>query len=96
MSSPDRAAIRKMLRTPLLALVALTLLLGATIILAFVHMGGMNLVVSLLIALAKVAIIVVIFMELPKATGVQILASGVGLFWLFFLFLLGFTDYLSR
>ena len=59
-------------------------------------MGPMNLVVSLVIAAVKVAIIVAIFMELPKATGIQILAAGIGVFWLSFLFLLGFADYLSR
>ena len=92
----ERDAIRPLLRIPFLALIVLTILLASTITLAFVPMGNMNLVVSLLIAAAKVAIIVVIFMELPKASGVQILAAGVGLFWLLFLFVLGFADYLSR
>ena len=67
-----------------------------TIALAYVPMGGMNLVASLIIAAAKVAIIVVIFMELPKSSAVQKLAAGVGGFWLLFLFLLAFADYLSR
>jgi cytochrome c oxidase subunit IV len=96
MSREDVAAIWNLTRVPFLALIALTVLLISTVSLAYVHMGSMNLVVSLLIALAKVSIIVAIFMELPKASGVQILAASVGVFWLSFLFLLGFADYLSR
>jgi cytochrome c oxidase subunit 4 len=95
-SSEHRARLREQLRTPLLALIALTVLLCLTIFLAYVPLGSMHLMVSLIIAGAKVAIIVVIFMELPKSSPVQQLAAGVGLFWLTFLFLLGFADYLSR
>jgi len=92
----EQQEIRKLLKAPLLALIALTALLGLTIFLAYIPLGGMNLVVSLIIAAAKVAIIVVIFMELPKGTAVKQLAAGVGAFWLLFLFLLAFADYLSR
>lgn len=96
MSSEHRPAIRELLKAPLLALIALTILLCLTIFLSFVPMGGMNLVVSLIIAATKVAIVVVVFMELPKCSAVQQLAAGVGVFWLSFLFLLGFADYLTR
>ena len=98
-SSEHQPRLRELLKAPLLALIALTLLLCLTIGLSFVPMGGMgggNLVVSLIIAGTKIAIIVVVFMELPKGSAVQQLAAGVGVFWLSFLFLLGFTDYLSR
>lgn len=97
--SEHRQQIRQLLKRPLLALIGLTLLLCLTIGLSFVPMGamgGINLVVSLIIAGAKIAIIVVIFMELPKGSAVQQLAAGVGVFWLSFLFLLGFADYVSR
>jgi cytochrome c oxidase subunit 4 len=88
--------VGQLLKTPLLALIALTLLLCLTIGLSYVPMGSMNLVVSLIIAGMKIGIIVVIFMELPKGSSVQKLAAGVGVFWLSFLFLLGFADYLTR
>ena len=99
MSSEHHPRLRELLKAPLLALIALTLLLCLTIGLSFVPMGamgGINLIVSLIIAGTKIAIIVVVFMELPKARPVQQLAAGVGVFWLTFLFLLGFADYLSR
>ena len=96
MTTQDRAVIWNLIRLPLLALLALTALLATTIAVAYVHLGAMNLVASLLIAAIKIAIIAVIFMELLKSTGIQRLAAGVGLFWLIFLFLLSFADYLSR
>ncbi len=96
MNSQDRTVIWNLIRLPLLALAALTALLGTTIAVAYVHLGAMNLVVSLLIAAIKVAVIALIFMELLKSTGIQRLAAGIGLFWLIFLFLLSFADYLSR
>jgi len=95
MSSP-RSTIWPLLKTPLLALIALTLLLCLTITLSYVPLGEGNLVLSLLIAAAKVAIIVIVFMELPKGMAVQQLAACVGVFWLLFLFVLGFADYLTR
>ena len=96
MSAPPQPSIRNLIRRPLKALIGLTVLLMLTTALAFVPLGPMNLVVSLLIAGLKVAIIIVIFMELLKGSGVQMLAAGVGVFWLSFLFLLAFSDYLSR
>ena len=96
MSDHPRGSMWPLLKKPLLALVALTVLLGTTITLSYVPMGEMNLVVSLLIAAAKVAIIVIVFMELPKGSAVQKLAAGIGSFWLLFLFVLGFADYLTR
>lgn len=96
MTTQPPPSVKQLIRRPLWALIALIILVIATTGLAFVHMGPMNLVVSLLIAGAKVAIIVVIFMELLKGSGVQILAAAVGVFWLTFLFLLAFSDYLSR
>ena len=96
MNRQDRAVTWNLIRLPLLALAALTVLLGTTIAVAYVHLGAMNLVMSLLIAAIKIAVIALIFMELLKSTGIQRLAAGVGLFWLIFLFLLSFADYLSR
>ena len=99
MSSEHQPRLRELLKAPLLALIALTLLLCLTIALSFVPIGGMgggNLVVSLIIAGAQMAIIVVVAMELPKGSAVQQLAAGAGVFWLSFLFLLGFADYLTR
>src|SRR5690349_1146844 len=67
--SEHHRRVRQLVKRPLLALIALTLLLCLTIGLSYVPLGGMgsiNLVVSLIIAATKIGIIVVIFMELPK------------------------------
>lgn len=86
----------RLARTPFYALVALTVCLGATITIAYVHLGPFNLVVALTIAAIKVAIIGLIFMELRHESAIHRLAAGIGIFWLSFLFLLSGADYLSR
>jgi cytochrome c oxidase subunit IV len=92
---PDRR-IREMVKGPLLAWLALMGLLGATLAFAYVPMGAMNLAVSLSIAGIKTGIIALVFMELALASGLLRLAALLGLYWLTFLFLLMFADYLSR
>jgi cytochrome c oxidase subunit 4 len=96
MTRQEVRQIWHLVRLPFAALVALTIFLGSTIAIAYVPLGPVNLVVALVIAAIKVAIIAVIFMELREARGIQLLAAGVGVFWLMFLFLLSFADYLSR
>jgi cytochrome c oxidase subunit 4 len=96
MTRDEMREIWQLVRLPLLALIGLTVFLLATIAIAYVHLGPMNLVVALTIAAIKVAIIAVIFMELREASGVQLLAAGIGVFWLLFLFILSFSDYVSR
>jgi cytochrome c oxidase subunit 4 len=96
MSESRRKALRRIVAGPFLSWIGLCLLLGTTTGLAYLPMGSMNLAVSLAIAAAKVSIIAIVFMELSRAAGVVRLASIVGIFWLAFLFLLIFTDYLSR
>ena len=96
MSDGPRGSIWPLLKTPFLALIALTVLLCTTITLSYVPLGEGNFIVSLIIAASKVAIIVIVFMELPKGIAVQKLAACVGLFWLLFFFVLGFSDYLTR
>lgn len=96
MTRQERDAIWQLARTPLLVVCVLLLLFGANLDLSFVSLGRFNLVLNLAIAAVMIGLITVIFMELNRANGIQRIAAGVGLFWLFFLFLLGFADYLSR
>ncbi len=48
------------------------------------------------ISVAKTVLIVLVFMEVQYNKGVIRVFAGAGLVWLFLLFLLTFTDYLSR
>ena len=96
MSEERHARIWDIVREPLLAWGGLVVLLASTIGLAYVPMAGLNIAVSLFIAGLKTAIIVLVFMELIKASGLHRFAAGVGVFWLMFLLVLSFSDYLSR
>ena len=53
-------------------------------------------VLGLLIAAAKAALILAVFMELAESTALVRVAAAVGLVWLLFLFALTLGDYLSR
>ncbi len=96
MTRDEFRPVWRLARGPFYGLLALTVFLGATISIAYVHLGPMNLVVALAIAAIKVGIIGMIFMELRHESAIHRLAAGIGLFWLSFLFLLSGADYLSR
>lgn len=75
------------------ALMALTL---TTVLASFAELGPFNIVVALVIATIKGSLVVLFFMHLrysPKLTMVAVIAA---LFWLFIMFSLTMTDYLSR
>lgn len=83
-------------RTYWLTYLALLVLLGLTIVAALVDLGPFNVVVSLLIASMKAALVILFFMHVrfsPKLT--RLFAVG-GFFWLLILFALLFADYVSR
>jgi len=76
--------------------VALVGLLGATTALAFLPLGRWNIVVAIGIAVLKALIVVIVFMELRRSSGLVRVFAGAGFLWL--LILLGLTgaDYASR
>ena len=74
-------------------LMALTV---TTVIAASIDLGVFNIVVALLIATIKGTLVVLFFMHLkysPKLTRVTVIAA---LFFMFLLFALSLTDYLTR
>lgn len=83
-------------RNAVLVWAALSLLLAATVALAYVPMGVGNMVASLGIAAAKAALIMLIYMKLWHGRPLDQLAAGVLLLWLAILVGLTFTDYLTR
>lgn len=75
------------------ALMTLTL---TTVLVSFAELGPFNIVAALVIATIKGSLVVLFFMHLrysPKLTMVAVIAA---LFWLFIMFSLTMTDYLSR
>ena len=81
---------------PLLVWAALCILLAATCALAYVPMGAANLAVSLAIAAAKAALVGVVFMRLFENNPLNRLAAAAGPIWIFVMFLLLFSDYVTR
>lgn len=76
--------------------VGLLALLAATLVLAYVPMGSLNLVVALAISVLKTLLVVVLFMKLWDSAHLVRFTAAAGLFWLALLFALGSTDYLTR
>jgi cytochrome c oxidase subunit IV len=83
-------------RTAVLAWAALSVLLAATVTLAYVPMGLGNAVASLGIASLKAALIVLVYMKLRAGRPLDRLAFGTLVLWLAILVGLTFTDYLTR
>ena len=84
-------------RTLFVVYVSLIILLVLTAIGAKVPVGAMvHDMMAFGISVAKTALIVLIFMEVRYNKGVVRVFAGAGLVWLFLLFLLTFTDYLTR
>jgi len=71
---------------------ALLVLLGLTFGAAHLPLGGFNVVVGLVIAGIKVALVIVIFMGLGRSAALIRLAAAAGVFWLVILFTLPLTD----
>lgn len=75
---------------------ALMLLLAATTASAFVPLGSFNLIVSLSIAVAKVLIVLLFFMELRASRALVRTFAGAGFFWLMIMIVLTGADYWHR
>ena len=76
-----------------LALMALTAL---TVFAAFVNLGPANNVVALAIAVVKSTLVILFFMHLKYSSSLTKLVCGTAFFFLFILFGLTLSDYLSR
>jgi cytochrome c oxidase subunit IV len=74
----------------------LMLLLAATIGIAYIHLGKLNIVVALTIAFIKATMIVLYFMHLRYSPRLLWIFAGAGFFWLGIMFALTFADYLTR
>ena len=75
---------------------ALMLLLAATAASAFVPLGSLNIVVSLVIAVIKALVVLLVFMELRASRGLVRAFAAAGFFWLLIMIVLTGADYWHR
>ena len=75
---------------------ALMVLLGATTAVAYVPLGRFNVVLALAIAAAKALIVVIVFMELRRSSGLVRVFAAAGFLWLTILLGLTASDYTTR
>jgi cytochrome c oxidase subunit IV len=83
-------------KTYLLVYVALLVLLGATLGVAFIEAGFLNILLALGIASLKATLVVLYFMHVRESGPLTRLFVGAGILWLVILIGLTLTDYLSR
>jgi cytochrome c oxidase subunit IV len=69
---------------------------GLTVFAASVDLGVFNIVVALLIATIKGTLVVLFFMHLRYSSKLTMVTVVAALFWLFIMFSLTLTDYLTR
>jgi cytochrome c oxidase subunit 4 len=85
------------LATYLVVFAALMVLLIITVAVAFfVHAGDLNLIIALVIATIKAALVVLYFMHVKYASRLTKIFVCAAFLWLAILFALTFADYLSR
>jgi cytochrome c oxidase subunit IV len=89
-------ALWRAARAPLLAWLGLCLLLALTCGLAYVPLGRGNLPASLCIAGLKALLVGSVFMRLGEPNPLNRLAACAGFVWLFVMFLLIGSDYMTR
>ncbi len=84
-------------RTLFLVYIGLIALLILTAVGAYVPMGGTpHVLLAFGVSAAKTALIAFFFMEIHYHNGITRIFAGAGLVWLALLFLLTFSDYLTR
>jgi cytochrome c oxidase subunit 4 len=74
----------------------LLLLTLATVVVAYLPLGGWHTVLALAIAVTKALLVLLFFMHLLHSTRLTWVVAAAGVFWLGILFALTFSDYLTR
>ena len=75
---------------------SLMALLGATLAIAYIHLGKLNMVAALSIAVIKAVLIILYFMHVRYSSRLLWIFVCAGFFWLGILFALSFSDFLTR
>ena len=83
-------------QTYYIVFVALLTLTATTVGVTYIEMGRFNLIVALLIAFVKATLVVLFFMNVKTSSPLTKLFVIAGIFWMFIMILLTFSDYVSR
>ena len=83
-------------RTYYLIFLTLMVCTAITIAVAFVDLGRLNAVVAMAIAVLKATLVVLFFMHVKYSTKLTMVTVIAAIFWLFIMFSLTLTDYLTR
>ncbi len=75
---------------------SLMILLAATVTIAYIHLGKLNIIAALTIAFIKATLIILYFMHVRYSSRVLWIFVGAGFFWLGILFALSFADFVTR
>src|SRR3954471_22804114 len=75
---------------------ALMILTGVTVGAAFINLGSLNFPVAIAIAITKATLVILFFMHVKYSSRLTKMIVGMAFFFLFILFGLTMTDYLSR
>jgi cytochrome c oxidase subunit 4 len=90
------AVIRQLAAGPAIVWLILLGLLGANCWSAFLLIGPYNAALNLAIAAIMLLVLATFLMHLGRASALLRLIASAGLLWVIFLFVLTFSDYLSR
>ncbi len=71
-------------------------LLAVTVAAAYIHFGAFNIVVAMLISVAKALLILLFFMHVGRSTPLVRACVCAGFFWLVLMMALTLSDYLTR
>ena len=74
----------------------LMVLLAVTVGVAYVHLGELNVVAAMTIAVTKAVLIILYFMHVRYSSRLSWVWVGAGFFWLVIMFALTFSDYFTR
>jgi cytochrome c oxidase subunit IV len=83
-------------RTYLLTGVALLGLLALTIVVSYLNLGVLNPIITASISVASTALIILFYMHVRRSKPLLWVFVGVGFFWLGIMFVLAFSDFMTR
>jgi cytochrome c oxidase subunit 4 len=75
---------------------SLMALLAATVLIAYIHLGKLNVIAALTIAVIKAVLIILYFMHVRYSSRLLWIFVCAGVFWLGIMFALSFSDFLTR
>jgi len=75
---------------------ALMVLLAVTVGIAYIHLGELNVIAAMTIAVTKAVLIILYFMHVRYSSRLSWVWVVSGFFWLIIMFTLTFSDYFTR